>query len=422
MGTLRIISIALGACAAVWVLYGCESSSDGSVQGRWTSEREERGDTVVVRTITGSVWGDTMALVPDLVVGELEGSPETMFGRIASIDVDSNGRLFILDAHAREVRIFSHRGDHERTFGRPGGGPGEFRGPDQLRVLEDGRIIVRDQSAASFSVFSAEGAYLGRWPRASGFSTTAPFFVDENGRVVNPSLPDRLVAYDLDGTAVDTIPLPALGYNAARLTVTSGGGRASYSIPFMPSEHWTMSRDGSVLIGVSTEYAVQRRGPNGQVLRIERIADPVPVQEGEAARAREQITRRIRTANDPGWRWQGPDIPSTKPVFQVLQTGVDGSIWVFREKVSVEEENPDWDPERPERGFPTRWRSLVVADVFDENGRYLGPVNIPESMSWFQPSPVPGRDWIWAATIHELGYPQVVRFRIDRGGPTGRSS
>jgi len=392
---------------------GCGAYTEADVRGPWMAEHEQRGDTAVVRTLYGSVWGDTMRLVPEVAIGVLDGPPEEIFGIIISLDVDTAGRLLVLDGQALEVRIYSGTGEHRLSFGRRGSGPGEFQGADQLRATADGRIVVRDQPAGRFSVFSGAGEYLDGRLRASNLTyyTNHLFYLDGAGRVVNPSLIGHLVVYDTDGRSADTIPVPTTGYRAQRLEVAVQGGQATYSIPFMPEEHWTMTRDGSLLIGVSDSYSVERRNPDGSVLRIERRVEPAPVTKEEAEQARDRLTQAIRRTS-PDWRWQGAEIPSTKPFFRGLQAGRDGTIWVFRDGPAIEEPNPQWDPAQPASGAEMRRRTTFVADVYDADGRFLGPVTIPESMSWLFPHPVLSQDRVWAATIHEAGHPQVVRFRV----------
>src|SRR5690606_37595101 len=112
------------------------------------------------------------------------------FGSIRGIEVDPTGRILVVDGQARQLRIFSPAGEHVQTIGRSGDGPGEFRSPDHVRVARDGRLVVRDQPAR-FSVFSADGAYVGGWPLGARFATSAPFYLDPEDRVLNPTFPDR---------------------------------------------------------------------------------------------------------------------------------------------------------------------------------------------------------------------------------------
>lgn len=394
------------------VLLACSGDSvTEDVTGSWVAETAERGDTTVVRTVGGSVWGDTMTLVPDVAIGEFEGPTEAVFGRIAGLDVFPDGRIVVSDAQAHEVRIFSPEGQLLRQFGGEGDGPGEFRGPDHLRVTGD-RIVVRDNNAHRFSVFTSDGEYLGGWSLNSGFVTSAPFYLDEQSNVVNPTLRDRLVRYQLDGTVVDTTAIPTRGHDPPQLEARFEGGVVTYSIPFMPNEVWAMTRSGEILFGLSDRYLVERWSEGGRVLQIERVAEPVPVAGAEAEQLHQGLLRRLRR-QVPDWQWDGPDIPSSKPVFRETRAGIDGTIWIFRETPSLEERNPDWDPQNAQSGFPTRWVRPVVADVFSADGAFLGPVEIPRHLNWFYPPAVLSQDQVWSVATHEMGYPQVVRFRIE---------
>jgi hypothetical protein len=94
-------------------------------------------------------------------------------------------------------------------------------------------------------------------------------------------------------------------------------------------------------------------------------------------------------------------------------SGLDGSLWVIRSTSATEVENPEWDPQSANNGFPTYWVEPMVADVFDADGRYLGPVKLPDGMTIFPPPVVTG-DRVWAVSLHELGYQQLVRYSISR--------
>lgn len=90
---------------------------------------------------------------------------------------------------------------------------------------------------------------------------------------------------------------------------------------------------------------------------------------------------------------------------------------VIRSTPASEEDDPNWDPERPDVEFPTAWVAPLVADVFDEEGRYLGPVKFPSgdrvSRFGLALSSALARDHLWLAVTNEMGFPQVVRFRLE---------
>ena len=56
-------------------------------QGPWKAERSKRGDTTVVRTMSGSVWGDKVSLVEELRIGSRDGDGVDAFGSIQGLAV-----------------------------------------------------------------------------------------------------------------------------------------------------------------------------------------------------------------------------------------------------------------------------------------------------------------------------------------------
>ena len=82
------------------------------------------GDTVSVFTNGPGAWFGPATLTATLSVGEMEGQPEFLFGRVNSIAVDDSGTLYVLDSQADEIRAFGSDGTFLRTLGRRGEGPG----------------------------------------------------------------------------------------------------------------------------------------------------------------------------------------------------------------------------------------------------------------------------------------------------------
>jgi hypothetical protein len=290
-------------------MHAANSPRPTQLQSNWRSTRSTVGDTEIVRTLSGSVWRDTMMLSPELAVGSAAGTTAFLFGRIGAIDIDSSGNIYVLDAAAREVRVFSPGGAHVRTFGRAGAGPGEFQSPNELRVTRDGRAIVREQ-AVRMSLFDVQGVFVRSWPLGSTFSSGAPVYITRDSRVLNRTLRDKLVWYSLDGAPLDTVALPALGPAPPTLQFAVPGGRSSYGIPFTASTVWTLTVDGKLVAGYNGSYAFDVKGGAGQILRIARDAPAARVAAAEARSIRESMTRYIRQSAGSDWRWDGTDIPA----------------------------------------------------------------------------------------------------------------
>lgn len=421
------------------ILAACGAGDGGAgIDRDWVAVHDTVGDTIIVRTVAGSVWRGEARLVPEVTIGTLEGEDAYMFGRINAIAVDDAGAIYVYDAQARALRKYGPDGEYLMTIGRAGQGPGEYRNPDSgLGILPDGRIVLRDPGNARFQLYTADGAPAGTVPLRGGYMTTDPLVIDAEGGIYTPAIlgavgPDQplqmgMVRYRPDGQPGDTVVQPTWGGEAPlqlgdtvvqpkwgedppELTATMEGGFSRRPVPFAPRSVSAFSPIGQFLGGFSDRYALHVPQPDGRILRIERTVEPVPVHPEEWERA-ERLTIRAMRRVQSDWRWNGPSVPGTKPVFHAIQVGQDGRLWVAvsqpAEPVPADEiEEPDDDLP------PQRWREPLVYDVFEADGRYLGPVRVPAG---FQPYPHPvfRGDHVWAVVLGEFDVPTITRFRIE---------
>ncbi len=150
----------------------------------WVVERDTIGDTIVVRTLSGSAWGIPMELEIDLSIGTLEGDSTLMFGSIQQIAVDADGGIYAFDRQVPALRYFNARGEYVRTLGREGAGPGEYRDVALgLAVLSDGRVVMRDPRNARLNFYAPDGTPSDHWPVASGLFVDNAMVLDRRDHV-----------------------------------------------------------------------------------------------------------------------------------------------------------------------------------------------------------------------------------------------
>jgi sugar lactone lactonase YvrE len=100
-----------------------------------------------------------------------DGKFERRFGkehleRPTAIAIDRRGQVvYVVDGSKvksmnHRVEVFSLKGDHLRTMGTRGGGPGEFNFPTGVAVAADGRVLVVDMLNFRVQVFDREGGLL----------------------------------------------------------------------------------------------------------------------------------------------------------------------------------------------------------------------------------------------------------------------
>jgi DNA-binding beta-propeller fold protein YncE len=86
------------------------------------------------------------------------------FNRPTGIAVAPDGTLYVSDGYGNSrIHHFDAAGELLHSWGEPGTGPGEFRVPHGIHVLDDGRVLVADRENDRLQVFDPEGGLLGIW-------------------------------------------------------------------------------------------------------------------------------------------------------------------------------------------------------------------------------------------------------------------
>lgn len=98
-----------------------------------------------------------LALDPLWTVGD---TPSTALGRVGDVAFAPDGRVLILDEQAREVRVLDADGTPLGTVGRPGQGPGEIAGAQELEVGPAGELAVLDYRNLRLTLWDAQGTFL----------------------------------------------------------------------------------------------------------------------------------------------------------------------------------------------------------------------------------------------------------------------
>lgn len=406
------------ACLAALSLSVAACGTDAPAPSQTGVVTDTIGDTIVVRTLSGSVWGVDATLEPEVSIGELDGPEEYLFGRVSSIAVDDQRNVYVLDWQAQQILQYDERGEYVRTLARRGAGPGELDDADQMMFLPDGRLVVRDGGNQRMHLFGPGALERDEWPLANPHlpgphriwtdtaGRTYTFHLDIPATSMEAMLKGVVVVRGPDGVHLDTLPgpetdfdPPVLSASSDRTTPSGGSGYRTEPVPFGPAIVWAGHPHGGIVKGISSDYRIELR-LGERVLRIERAFDPIPVTPAERDHHRDSITDMMRYM-DSDWSWNGPPIPEYKPVFRRLHSGRDGRIWV---ELSPELRSAS-DPWLGER---------IRFDVFEPDGTYLGAVNAPMGFR-SAASRVFNGDHVWAVTLDELDVQRVVRYRIVRG-------
>ena len=248
------------------------------------------------------------------------------FSGRGQVSFDGAGNLHVLDHTAAQVIVIDPRGEHLRSVGRSGEGPGEFELPFQLVVWRDGRFAVGDIFRNTIQVFAPDGRFervlrtgeqgtlrqmrpdpqgLALYAQGSAQDASLSAFGELLGREPSRDSIDDFGIGRIDLTAEEFVVQPLLqAWRAPRDDVPEEApeqltlndlldeakrdalmfGRVEGRF-FEPPLRWDILPDGTIAYSDSSAYAVKFVRPGGQVIDVVRR----PIEPGG-------VSRRLRSA------------------------------------------------------------------------------------------------------------------------------
>ena len=368
------VTRALGAVFCLLTTFpGCSGESGPGV-AEWVAEWDTVGDTVIVHTISGSVWGEPREMEVVLSIGVLDGDEELMFGSLRQMVVDDEGGIYAFDGQAPALRYFDAAGTYVGTVGRDGAGPGEYQNfAAGLAIRSDGKIVLLDPQNTRINVYEPDGTHFAHWPVQGGFFSRQGLVVDAEDHTYvqiltgtfasDEPLPTGYLHLSPEGETIDTVFPPRFSNEPHVATINVFG----------PSKIMGMSPAGHLIVGMNDDYRFDIRSPDGPVVRVERDYEPVALLSEEKADWQAVYDWfENRQFGDVG------SLPDYKPPYAEFLSAQDGRIWVRRRVEGYKEEDDEEPPPEDSSSPPeVNWEERAVYDVFELDGTYLGEVRFP---------------------------------------------
>ncbi|MEX0893088.1 MAG: hypothetical protein WEB88_13050 [Gemmatimonadota bacterium] len=303
---------------------------------------------------------------PALQIGELEEEGPYLFHSVRTALLLQDGGILVADGGARELRYFDAGGEHIRTVGGQGGGPGEFMAMAVPHLLPGDSVVVPDMGRRSIHIVDPDGAAVRTWGRMGG--GVLPGGRALRSAIMRPDGPSdgysrdsvALVLQDQADATLDTIArLPGgESWSAVRqqgeLTMVEAG-----TIPFGLRQN--VENDGErIYHGDGSSFQVTVRALDGTVQRLARIMRPrLPVDDALWARYRETELAGASAAGRSAVenRLGTFPRPDSVPAFMQILTTRDGGLWL--------------------QHYPLPGDSTSTWSMLDADGRWLGDVTTP---------------------------------------------
>lgn len=203
-----------GAFAVLALIAGCDSGA----QFRRIPETAPAIDARVPNSLPAlqSVWD----------IGRLDQPAEEVFGQIEDLAVDSAGRLYVLDSHYNEVRVFDSAGNFVTAAGGAGSGPGELSAPSAIAVDGDA-VWITDRRLLRVTRYAWHGDSL-RHANSFRIETTPVDLCASNGSLImqtgwQPLYAGTILRMDSLGTVEASFGEPYVSENVSVRSMFSEG-------------------------------------------------------------------------------------------------------------------------------------------------------------------------------------------------------
>lgn len=412
----RALTVALGMGSLAWVV-GC-GGSDQDASG-WTGEvLDSAGVRIVISQGRGSWGGALPVLEEELRLGSVGGGGPEEFGDVVALDVDAAGDIYVLDQHARQVRVFDADGSHLRTLGGPGAGPGELSGVTMgVFVAPDGTVSVPDVGNARVTRFGGDGASSSSTPMRMDAGVPMRWDATDDGDLVAQLRQiagattgaeglDLVVRYEPDGAASDTIARVPAG-----ATITAGPDGLPRIRLFEPEPIWDLSETGMLVRAINSAYRVEVYSSAGDLVHVVvRPDERRPVTQGDQAQIRRLVTETMLDQGTPPAVAEriGSEMTfaDSYPVLAGVLATPAREVWVQRVR-SLDQMGEDGDAS----GYlDVRDLGSTEWDVFDAEGRYQGTLTFPDRFTLLKIAD----DRVYGVLRDDLDVQHVLRMRVTR--------
>jgi len=384
------------------VTVACSADLPSGAAGDLTTTIDTVGGVVrVVNSGTAPDWQLTLAtsLGPkSLAVGE--GGPEE-FGQVTTTALGPGGEeVYVGDVHYLEVRVFGLDGEHRRTLGRAGEGPGEFPGHIHSLAWVGDRLLALDLIGGRINEYSAEGDPLGQRVAPGFWGGTAQgegFYPVGSDEAYSISLVPGANRFELvyvgqssAGETGDTIPALESPWDQQIICEYNNGWMWHFENIYSPRLAQHPGPGGTMYQAKTDIYRIALTHGADTVRIIERTLPAEEVSDEEWAGVTDEFEAGLRERRGASCEPRRPIRPAIKPFINQIHVAPDGRLWiaVFR-------------------AAGTRW------EVFSAEGRLLGIVPFH---AWKEGSvPAFGPDHMVVIRQDSLELDHVDVWRIERG-------
>jgi len=356
-----VVFLWIGLC-----FFACSSEKNG-----WKGTIRDENGVVVVENPRIPLYETAGAVIEeDLSIGGDEEN-HSLFYSVGDIDVDEKGRIYVLDAGEKNIKIFDPDGNWIQTVGGPGQGPGELNQPISIACAE-GKMIVQDGVFGGKLVFfDAQGRYADSVLLGGGWTYKLKTDFLDHYLMISMQMGEDQVSYVCIGFYDDRMELVWEVDRIPRI-IQSG----SFEL-FSPTPWFDFDPSGYIVYAYPSDYEIRFFKSDGTLIRkIRRDYNPVAISD----EAKEKKLKSMKVVSQLKL-----DFSRHYPAFQRFLTDDEGRLFV-RTWELVE--------------------GQYLYDVFDSKGRYTYQLPLPDGLKCIK------QGMLYCIDEDEEGFQSVKRCRL----------
>lgn len=297
---------------------------------------------------------------------------------IRYFDIDSEGKIFIVNPKAKENYIFilNKDGTFLSAFGRQGQGPGEFQSPMALVISKQDEIFITDRGKVA--VFSSDGQFIRELRINNDYQKVIPLDKDRYLAIA--------VKLNQDLSQTFQVILCSSGLEELKILDSSkiGSFQKAVKVNIIPTIVYWETSDQHIFTGNTDEYEIQIFNFDGNLLRsIKKKHDGVLLSEKDREKYEQE-----RQGYPPGIR-QSFFIPDAFPPFKAISALDDK--WLFVQTYEMTDEESS------------------LYDIFNTNGEFIGRTELEGYKVKFR------GDHLYCLKQKETGYKELLIYKMIGG-------
>lgn len=336
------------------------SATNEKQKPRAEAKIEYNNGVKVIKNPKAPLYGEIqLKLEEDLIIGEKQGN-DSLFYRISDIEVNGDGKIFILDSGKHCIQVYDKKGQHIQTFGRKGQGPGDLEEPMNMYLDKEENIYISDRKKIHF--FNKKGEFIK--------NIMLDFFIGDFAITPEKNILAQTSLFTSEGIKNELVLINPEGKKLRTIDsfcdkldiIKKGGITLRHHNLYLPSLYFCLLNERLGIYGYSSEYKLFVFGLSGEIKYIIEKNEPLqPVTIKEKNRVIDKFIKAY-----PEYKFSKGKIkkffnfPKYRPFYNRIMTDGEGDIYI-RSFMSILDDKKD-----------------IRLDLFNQKGVYIYRIKLPQ--------------------------------------------